>query len=117
MDYIIQSFVKRLEYQDPDQEDRDMWRDVSAVITAETPESAVEIYLLSHPEGRRLHLRAIELPEGELSVIEFAALHAVDPGTVRQRILRGTLPARKVANRVWVIDGHASMLGHRWMKK
>lgn len=117
MDYIIQCFVRRLEYHDSEKADRDMWRDVSPVITAATSASAIKEYLLSHPEGERLRLRAIELPDGELSVLEFAELHAVDPGTVRQRILRGTLPARKVANRVWLIDGHASMLGNRWKKK
>lgn len=38
-----------------------------------------------------------------ISLKEYAEMHDVKPATVRQKILRGNLPAKKIAN-VWLID-------------
>lgn len=54
--------------------------------------------------------------ESELiSVKEYAAIHFVDPATVRQKILRGNLPAEKIGNS-WGIRRNEPYVNHRWKK-
>ena len=38
-----------------------------------------------------------------ISLAEYAKLHGVLPATVRQKVLRGNLPAQKIGHN-WVID-------------
>lgn len=51
-----------------------------------------------------------------ITVIEYAELHGVDPGTVRQKILRGRLPAIKMGQRCWLIHKDQPYIDHRCLE-
>lgn len=51
-----------------------------------------------------------------ITVTEYAKLHGVKPDTVRQKILRGKLPAQKVGS-VWLIEENEPYVDNRRKKE
>lgn len=50
-----------------------------------------------------------------ISLTEYAALHKVNPSSVRRKILRGNLPAKKIG-RNWLIEKEQPYTDHRRKK-
>ena len=48
-------------------------------------------------------MKVFKLAEEMISLAEYAKIHGVDASTVRQKVLRGNLPAVKIG-RNWIIN-------------